>query len=226
MSDDPEPEWLLSQWLHLVTDRWAKTGIPRRVRAQLLAQLLRDLAAARAAGARIEELTASAPTVFADSVAAGLIARPVSTARLLISCLGTGTVAAAAAWSFLLLVSGLDITLPASFDLEFTLFVDLFCIAAVLATMVGAARWTYRHHPGAAALTPRIAVTLTLGTLVGFPLASAFGAIQGYRLDSDVITGEALVVLAFLAAAVVAAQRWTTRTGTTRLAAPTSDLRS
>ncbi len=213
MDQDPEPEWLLAQWLRLVEGRWATTGIPRRVRAQLLRQLLQDLATARAAGARIEELTASPPAPFADSVAAGLRSRsrPVSTPRLLTVCLGTGCVAAGAAWLFLLLVSRLDIEPPASFALEFYLFLDLFCVAAVLTAMVGAARWAYRKRAGAAALTPRLAVTLTVATLVGFPLASAFGATQDYNVDLGVVTVEALIVLMSLAGGIVVAQRWTAR---------------
>lgn len=50
---------------------------------------------------------------------------------------------------------------------------------------------------------------LAAGTLVGFPLASALGATQGYSLNPAVITAEATVVLAFLTVAIVSAQRWT-----------------
>ncbi len=39
--------------------RWSATGVPPRVRRELLRQLLQDLATASAAGAGIEELIAT-----------------------------------------------------------------------------------------------------------------------------------------------------------------------
>lgn len=87
----PEPEWLLVSWVRIVQARWVATGVPRTDRSELLSQLLRDLATARAAGARIEELVAVSPVVFADSCAAGLKSRlsRIDTASLLTVCLGT-----------------------------------------------------------------------------------------------------------------------------------------
>ena len=96
----PEPEWLLPSWVRLVRARWAATGVSRADRAVLLDQLLQDLAAARAAGATVTELVATPPEVFADSCAAGLMSRSagIDTASLLAVCLGSGMVAAGAAW--------------------------------------------------------------------------------------------------------------------------------
>lgn len=124
-------------------------------------------------------------------------------------CLGTGVVATGAAWLFLITRSwssepplGLDQTV-------FFLFLKLFVAAAVLAAMVVAVRWTFRRRLEAAALAPRLAVTLTAGALLGFPFASAYGATQNYGASLDVIGVEALIVLIFLAGATVVAQRWT-----------------
>lgn len=210
----PEPEWMLVAWVRLVNARWVVTGVPRRVRAQLLLQLLRDLATARAAGARIEELTATPPAVFADSCAPGR--RPhdaaIDTAGLLMVCLGTGVVASAAAWSFLVATSYVDVDRFGLDDTVFAIFLILFVVAAVLAVMVAAVRWVYRRHASATALTPRLAVTLTAGTLVGFPLASIYGASRAYSLSPDVVGGEAVIVLSFLAVATVTAQHWATAT--------------
>lgn len=207
----PEPEWLLTSWVRLVQARWVAIGVPRDDRSDLLRQLLRDLAAARAAGATIDELVATSPAAFADSCAAGLRSRVtgIDTASLLLVCLGTGVVAAGAAWLVLITTAwpsvpplGLDQTV-------FVLFLLLFIAAAVLATMVVVVRWTFRRRLEAAALAPRLAVTLTAGALLGFPFASAYGATQNYGASLDVIGVEALIVLTFLAGATVTAQRWT-----------------
>lgn len=207
----PEPEWLLTSWVQLVQARWVATGVSREDRSDLLRQLLRDLAAARVAGATIDELVATSPAAFADSCAAGLKSRitGIDTASLLLVCLGTGVVATGAAWLFLITRSwpsepplGLDQTV-------FFLFLELFVAAAVLAAMVVAVRWTFRRRLEAAALAPRLAVTLTAGALLGFPFASAYGATQNYGASLDVIGMEALIVLMFLAGATVVAQRWT-----------------
>ena len=211
MHDDPEPEWLLVEWLRLIEARWSTIGISRRSRAELMRQLRDDLAAARAAGARIEELTATPPAVFADSIAAGLRSRysPISTPRLVGTCLVVAVGAAGPAWLFLSLLSGLDLGTLGLDEGTFYTFVDLFLIAAVLALMVAVTRWIYRSHIDAAALTPRLAVALTVGTLTGLPLASAYQA--NHRYSPSVLGTEAAIVLLFLAAAVVVAQRWTTR---------------
>ncbi|WP_157720342.1 hypothetical protein [Friedmanniella luteola] len=55
----PELEWLLASWVRLVRSRWAATGMSREDRAVLLRQRLKDLAAARAVGATINELVAT-----------------------------------------------------------------------------------------------------------------------------------------------------------------------
>lgn len=207
----PEPEWLLTSWVRLVQARWVATGVPCEDRANLLRQLLRDLAAARAAGATIDELVATSPATFADSCTAGLKSRVtgIDTVSLLLVCLGTGVVATGAAWLFLITRTwssepplGLDQSV-------FFLFLELFVAAAVLASMVLAVRWTFRHRVEAAALAPRLAVTLTGGALLGFPFASAYGATHNYGASLDIIGVEALIVLTFLAAATVTAQRWT-----------------
>lgn len=90
----------------------------------------------------------------------------------------------------------------------FALFLVLFFAAAVLTSMVVAVRWTFRRRLEAAALAPRLAVTLTAGALLGFPFAAAYGATQNYSADLDVVGVEALIVLTFLAAATRVAQRW------------------
>lgn len=187
------------------------TGVPRADRSELLRQLLRDLATVRAAGARVEELVAVSPVVFADSCAAGLKSRlsGIDTAGLLTVCLGTGVVASGAAWVFMVMARWPEVP-PLGLDQgTFFVFVDLFVVAAVLTAMVAAVRWTFRRSVEIAALTPRLAVTLAAGTLAGFPLASAYGATQNYGASLDVIGVEALIVLLFLAVATVAAQRWT-----------------
>lgn len=208
----PEPEWLLVSWVRLVQARWVATGVPRRDREHLLQQLLRDLAMARASGARIEELVATPPAVFADACAAGLKSRhsSVSTVGLLAVCLGTGVVATGAAWLFLLELSQVDAVPPGFDEGTYYLLADLAVIAAVLTAMVAAARWTYRRHLEIATLTPRLALALTAATVVGFPLASLYGSSQGYSLNPAVIGVECLIVLVFLALAIVTARRWAT----------------
>ena len=215
MNGEPEPEWLLVEWVRLVEARWVAQGIPRRTREELRSRLLADLAAARAAGARIGELTATPPDEFADATAAGLRSRwsPISTTGLVLICLGAGLAAAGTGWLLLALLSNLDVGTFGLDEGEFYLFVDLFIVAAVLAVMVLAGRWAYRSHAEVAALTPRLAVALALGTLVGFPLASAYGARWAYSLDARVVGVEVVIVAVFLVLAVVAAQRWTHRLG-------------
>ena len=208
---EPGPEWMLVSWVRLVQARWIATGVSRTDRSDLLRQLLRDLAAARAAGATIEELVATPPAAFADSCAAGLGSRlaGIDTARLLLVCLGTGVAATGVAWVLLLNVLWPSVA-PLGLDEDvFYLFVDLFVAAVVLATMVVAVRWTFRRRREAAALAPRLAVTLTGGALLGFPLASAYGAAHSYVATPDVVGVEVLIVLAFLSVATLAAQRWT-----------------
>jgi len=213
--NDREPEWLLAGWVRLVQARWTATGVPSRVCDELLQQLLQDLATARGAGARIEELIATHPVAFADSCTAGLGSRlgSISTVRLLKVCLGTGVLGAAAAYGSLFLIPfpavapfGLD-------DSVFFLFVDLWLGLMVLTAMVGAVRWTFRRYRETAVLVPRLAAGLAVATLLGFPLASAFGASWGYSTNLAVILLEALIVLAFLAGAVVLAQDLTYRQG-------------
>lgn len=209
----PEPEWLLPSWVRLVRAWWAATGVSRADRAVLLDQLLQDLAAARAAGATVTELVATPPEVFADSCAAGLMSRSagIDTASLLAVCLGSGMVAAGAAW--FALKAGVqaisDSSLTAILDTEwFTLSVDLFLAVGVLAVMVGAVRWAFRLQQQTAKLAPRLAITLTGGSLIGFPLASAYGASTAYSIRPDVVGVEVLIMLTFLAVATVLAQRW------------------
>ena len=209
----PEPEWLLTSWVRMVQARWVASGVPREDRSDLLRQLLRDLATARAAGATIDELVATSPTAFADSCTAGLRSRSagIDTASLLLVCLGTGVVATGTAW-LLLITMAVDLPSEPPLGLDqgfFFLFLVLFFAAAVLAAMVAAVRWTFRRRREAAALAPRLAVTLTAGALLGFPFASAYGATQNYGASLDVVGVEALIVLAFLAAATGVAQRWT-----------------
>lgn len=207
----PEPDWLLVSWVRLVQARWAATGVSRRDRDELLQQLLRDLATARAAGARVEELVATPPAVFADSCAAGLRSRhtPIGTAGLVAVCLGTGVVTTGAAWSFLLSFS-MGEAIPPGFDEgTFYLLVDMALIAAVLTAMVVMARWIYRRHAEISTLTPRLTVALTGATVVGFPFASLYGSGQGYSTSPAVIAVEVLIVLVFLALGTLAAQRWT-----------------
>lgn len=209
----PEPQRLLTSWVRQVQARWMATGVPREDRSDLLRQLLRDLAAARAAGAPIDELVATPPAVFADSCTAGLRARNagIDTASLLLVCLGTGVLATGTAWLLLItMVVDLPSEPPLGLDQGFFfLFLVLFFAAAVLTAMVVAVRWTFRRRPEAAALAPRLAVTLTAGALLGFPFASAYGATQNYGASLDVVGVEALIVLAFLATATGVAQRWT-----------------
>lgn len=207
----PEPEWLLVSWVRLVQVRWAATGVSRRDRTELLQQLLRDLATARAAGARVEELMATPPAVFADSCAAGLRSRhiPIGTAGLVAVCLGTGVIATGAAWSFLLSLSMRDAVPPGFDETTFYLLVDLGSIAAVLTAMVVMARLRYRRRAEISMLTPRLAITLTGATVIGFPLASLYGSGQGYSLSPAVIAVEILIVLVFLALGTIMAQRWT-----------------
>lgn len=209
----PEPQWMLTSWVRLVQARWVATGVPRADRSDLLRQLLRDLAAARAAGASIEELVATSPAAFADSCAAGLKSRTsgIDTASLLLVCLGTGVIATGVTWLLLItMVVHLRNEPPLGLDQTvFFLFVALFFAAAVVATMVVAVRWTFRRRLEAAALAPRLAVTLSAGALLGFPFASAYGATQNYSASLDVVGVEALIVLTFLAAATRVAQRWT-----------------
>lgn len=206
----PEPEWLLVSWLRLVQARWMVTGVPRRDREDLLQQLLRDLATARAAGARIEELVATPPAVFADSCTAGLRSRygSISTVGLLIVCLGTGIASTGAAWLLLLTFSHFAAAPPGFDEGTFYLLIDLALIAAVLAVMVAVPRWKYRRHAETATLTPRLAIALTGATVVGFPLASLYGSSQAYSLNPTVIASEVLIVLSFLALATITAQRW------------------
>jgi hypothetical protein len=213
--NDREPEWLLAGWVRLVRARWAATGVPRRVRDELLQQLLQDLATARAAGAGIEELIATPPAVFADSCTASLGSRlgSISTASLLEVCLGTGVVGATAAYGSLFLIP-FPVLVPFGLDEGvFFLFVDLWLGLMVLIAMVGAVRWTFRRYPETAALVPRLAAGLAVSTLVGFPLASAYGARWNYSTDLAVILVEALIVLAFMAGAVVVAQHSAYRQG-------------
>lgn len=209
----PEPQWMLTSWVRLVQARWVATGVSREDRSDLLRQLLRDLAAARAAGATIDELVATSPAAFADSCAAGLKSRStaIDTASLLLVCLGTGVIATGMAWLLLItMVVDLPSEPPLGLDQSvFFLFLVLFFAAAVLTAMVVAVRWTFRRRLEAAALAPRLAVSLAAGALLGFPFASAYGATQNYGASLDVIGVEALIVLTFLAAATVIAQRWT-----------------
>jgi hypothetical protein len=188
------------------------TGVPRKARAKLLHQLLRDLATAREAGAQIVELVATPPEVFADSCTAGMEAppsRPIGIGALLLVCLGAGVVGAGAAW-LLLLVSWVPAVVPFGLDEgQFYLFVDLFLVAAVLGLMVVAVRLVFRRHADSAALAPRLATTLVGGTLVGFPLASVYGASHAYHVNPEVVGVECVIVLAFLALAVILARKWT-----------------
>lgn len=213
--NDREPEWLLAGWVRLVRARWTATGVPSRIRDELLRQLLEDLATARAAGARIEELIASHPAAFADACTAGLGSRlgSVSTVRLLKVCLGTGVLGATAAYGSLFVIP-FPTLVPFGLDEGvFFLFVDLWLGLMVLTAMVGAVRWTFRRYEETAALVPRLAAGLTLATLLGFPLASAFGASLNYSTNPGVILLESLIVLGFLAVAVVLAQHLTYRQG-------------
>ncbi len=207
----PEPEWLLMSWVRWVQARWVMTGVPRRERGELLQQLLDDLAAARAGGARIEELIATHPSVFADSCSMGLRSRysPIGVGGLLAVCLVTGAVGAAGAWLFLLSLVEIDLVPPGFDEGIFYLLIDLGLIAAVLTAMVVVARWTFRRHAEVAALTPRLAMGLACATVVGFPLASLYGSKWAYSLSPSVVGVEVLIVLAFLTFGTVAAQRWT-----------------
>ena len=152
----PEPEWMLTSWVRLVQARWVATGVSRDDRSDLLRQLLRDLAAARAAGASIDELVATSPAVFADSCAAGLKSRTtgIDTASLLLVCLGTGVIATGMTWLLLITrVVNLPSEPPLGLDQSaFFLFLVLFFAAAVLAAMVAAVRWTFRHRLEVAAV--------------------------------------------------------------------------
>lgn len=205
-----EPEWLLVSWLRLVRARWVATGVPRGEREELMQQLLRDLATARAAGARIDELVAMQPAIFADGCAQGLTSRhsPISLRGLLAVCLGAGIVAAACAWTFLVRLSSVAAAPPGFDEGIFYLLIDLGLLAAVLTVMVGTVRFWYRRRVEIATLTPRLAITLTGATVVGFPLASLYGSTQGYSLSLAVIGVEVLIVLCFLALGALAAQRW------------------
>lgn len=209
-----EPEWLLAAWVQSVDARWVATGVPRNVRARLLHQLLRDLATAGGAGAQIVELVATPPQVFADGCTAGMNAfpsRPIGVGGLLLVCLGAGVVGAGAAWLLMLLTARwAPVVTPFGLDEgDFYLFVDLFVIAAVLGLMVVAVRLVFRRHADSAALAPRLAATLVAGTLVGFPLASVYGASHAYSVNPDVVGVECVIVLAFLALAVILARKWT-----------------
>ena len=207
----PEPEWVLAAWVRLVQARWVATGVSRADRSALLGQLMGDLAAARAGGASIDELVATPPAVFADSCAAGLRSRTagIDTAPLLGVCLGTGVLATGVAWIVLNLVVGVMGEMAILDQVAFSLSVVLFLAATVLAAMVVSVRWVFRRRQEVVALAPRLAVTLTAGALLGFPLASAYGASQAYSVRTDVIGVEVLIVLMFLAIATVGAQRWT-----------------
>lgn len=210
--NDQEPEWLLMSWVRLVQARWMVTGVPRRDREELLHQLLHDLAAARAGGARIEELIATHPRTFADSCAAGLRSRynPIGVGGLLAVCLGTGAAGAAAAWLCFLSLVNIGIEPPAGFhEGIFYLLIDLGLIAAVLLAMVGAARWRFRRYTEVAALTPRLAIGLASAIVIGFPLASLYGSRWAYSQNPLGIGLEALIVLTFLACGIVAAHGWT-----------------
>lgn len=208
-----EPEWLLVAWVRSVDARWVATGVPRKVRAKLLHQLCRDLATARGAGARIVELVATPPEVFADACAAGMEAppsRPIGIVGLLLVCLGAGVVGAGAAWLFLLAAANWADATPFGLDeVTFAIFLDVSLVAVVLGLMVVAVRLTFRRHADSAALAPRLAATLVGGTLVGFPLASVYGASRAYSLNPAVVGVESFIVLAFLALAVILARRWT-----------------
>lgn len=220
-----EPEWLLAGWVRLVQVRWSATGVPPRVRRELLRQLLQDLATARAAGAGIEELIATHPAAFADSCTASLGSRlgSISTVSLLKVCLGTGVSGAAAAYGSLFLIPFPDLVPFGLDDGVFFLFVDLWLGLMVLTAMVGAVRWTFRRYRETAVLVPRLAAGLAVGALLGFPLASAFGASRGYSTNLAIILLEALIVLAFLAGAVVLAQHSTYRQGKRAHAAAARD---
>ncbi len=210
--NDQEPEWLLMLWVRLIQVRWVMTRVPRRDRRELLHQLLRDLAAARAGGARIDELIATHPSRFADSCASSLRwrYRPIGVGGLLLVCLGTGALGAAAAWMFLLLLVNAGVEAPAGLDAGvFFLLIDLGLVAAVLLAMVGVVRWRFRRHVEVVALTPRLAVGLAVATVIGFPLASLYGSVWAYSWDPFVVGVEVLIVLAFLARGIVAAHGWT-----------------
>ena len=208
----PEPEWLLASWVRQVQSRWAATGVSRADRTVLLRQLLQELTAARAAGATIDELVATAPEVFADSCAAGLTSRSagVDLLPLLRVCLGTGLLAAGAAWLALVAgVEALDEARATILDAPwFGLSVDLFLALVVLAAMVGAVRRKFRLQRETALLVPRLAAALAGGSLFGFAAASAYGARWGYSVRPDVVGVEMLIVLSFLVVAVALAQRW------------------
>lgn len=206
----PEPEWLLASWVRLVQSRWAATGVSRADRTVLLRQLLQDLATARAEGASINELVATPPAVFADSCAAGLMSRSagIEMLPLIGVCLGTGVVAAGAAWSALkamVQVLSNAVVLDAPW---FGLTVDLFLAFVVLTTMVGAVRWKFRLQLETALLVPRLAAALGGGSLFGFAAASAYGARWGYSVRPDVVGVEVVIMLAFLVVAVMLAQWW------------------
>lgn len=211
----PEPEWLLASWVRLVQARWAATGVSRADRRILLSQLLQDLGAARAGGASINELVATPPAVFADSCAAGLTSRSagIDLFPLLGVCLGTGVVGAGVAWFALKAgVQALDDAGAGILDAPwFGLSADLFLALVVLAAMVSAVRWTFRLQLETAMLVPRLAATLTWGSLVGFASASAYGARWAYSTRLDVVRVEVLIMIGFLAVATVAAQRWARR---------------
>lgn len=151
--------------------------------------------------------------MFADSCTAGLKSRStgIDTASLLLVCLGSGVILTGLAWLLLItMVVDLPSEPPLGLDQSaFFVFLVLFFAAAVLAAMVIAVRWTFRRQLEAAALAPRLAVTLTAGALLGFPLASAYGATQNYGASLYIVGVEALIVLTFLAAATLIAQRWT-----------------
>lgn len=208
----PEPEWLLASWARLVRSRWGVTGVSRADRTVLLRQLLQDLAAARAEGATVHELVATPPAVFADSCAAGLRSRSagIEMLPLLGVCLSTGVVAVGLAWFALKAgVQALDDARAGILDAPwFGLSVDLFLALAVLAAMVGAVRWKFRLQLETGLLVPRLAAALAGGSLFGFAAASAYGARWGYSVRPDVVGVEVLIMLAFLAGAVMLAQRW------------------
>lgn len=120
-----EPEWLLVAWVRSVDARWVATGVPRKVRARFLHQLLQDLATARGAGARIVELVATPPEVFADGLEAPQ-SRPIGILGLLLVCLSTGVVGAGAAWLFLLVAANRADAMPFGLDeVTFAIFLDV-----------------------------------------------------------------------------------------------------
>ena len=147
-------------------------------------------------------------TIDRMATAGALREEDLSPGSVIATCLGAGVAAGLLVWFGLFPLAGALVRAiegPWVDNGGFGLTVSAIGVAAVLAAMLAAVYWRYRHAAGGLELLRRLAVTLSLAVLLAIPVVTAYASSRHFATNLAVLVSETVISGCIVALAVVVA---------------------